>query len=329
MILISMNALNTRSYFSLIRLTSDDDTSSIQPQRLASSKGFTRTTSVTSPDTQTSIRDVKRSQSTHVHSSDRPKAPYTDAKSIGLYLRLKQLKKQLSRALRSPIAGLSVAASSAALPHTTISLASDAPAGAKVSSLAATGTGTVRRLGRAPADDASAGPWEFPGEPGLYSSLKRSLGQVTNITAQPHPICMHPRNPRSARRCRTWCRTTSTIRSSRRSSTAAARRWVRYPVCRFVRLCSTARPLDVGSIDRDPSPHSLRLPGAAQVSCAALLPRGFWWLYGKVGGYKTLCNLLPYCPTGAAILPYCPTGQGGALAGWEGGGDGVEGWKGR
>ena len=94
----------------------------------------------------------------------------SDAKSSSLLKRLKHLKKQLTQALRAPIAGVPVATS---------------PALARgITALAAAALNT-----RAPADDASAGPWEFPGEPGLYSSLKRSLGQVRGPSH--FPRCEH------------------------------------------------------------------------------------------------------------------------------------------
>ena len=97
----------------------------------------------------------------------------SDAKSSSLLKRLKHLKKQLTQALRAPIAGVPVATS---------------PTLARgITALAAAALNT-----RAPADDASAGPWEFPGEPGLYSSLKRSLGQVGGPARHPHfPRCEH------------------------------------------------------------------------------------------------------------------------------------------
>jgi hypothetical protein len=90
--------------------------------------------------------------------SDRSRTPYADASSVGLVLRLKALKKQLTQALQAPIAAV--------------------PAASSATALVSTNAGGARVLGRAPADDASAGPWEYPGEPGLYSALKHSLGQV-------------------------------------------------------------------------------------------------------------------------------------------------------
>jgi hypothetical protein len=97
--------------------------------------------------------------------SDRSRTPYADAASVGLVLRLKALKKQLTQALQSPIAGV--------------------PAASSATKLVSTSAGETRVLGRAPADDASAGPWEFPGEPGLYSALKHSLGQVVLLKQIP------------------------------------------------------------------------------------------------------------------------------------------------
>ena len=150
--------------------------------------------------------------------SDR-RLPFVSASSLGLYNRLKAISKnivlrRIAQSLRSRIA----AGGSKALKP------------AVLTQLAATNTPPAS-LGRAPADDASAGPWEFPGEPGLFSALKRRLGQVAVHAPAQHPRCRGDAAAGRdchdmtrcilARRCPTSSPTTSTTRSSKTSSTTA------------------------------------------------------------------------------------------------------------
>jgi hypothetical protein len=106
-------------------------------------------------------------------------------------------------------------------------------------------------------------------------------------------------------RCRTWCQTTSITRSSKRFWTAAAPRFALLAPSTIARslapLRSSAPPLA-----RNPASHVRAFDSLAftrdvlrQVSCSALLPRGFWWLYGKVAPP-------PQSPRTASSIPCSP-----------------------
>ena len=127
---------------------------------------------------QAGLKDQVRSDGLgerRVTSSRQSARPHVDGHAIALFNNLKQLKKRLTKALRSRSVRRHVQSLSAASPGPGPAAASNGPrAPAPTSSLAT----SMAALGRAPADDSSAGPWEFPGEPGLYSELKRPLGQV-------------------------------------------------------------------------------------------------------------------------------------------------------